>query len=124
MTVPDIGPVVAKSITSFFSQKHNREVVSKLLQAGIAWPKIKVKADAELPLKGRTIVVTGTLASMTRDEAKAAVQMLGGKASGSVSSKTDYVVVGENPGSKADKAESLGVEILDEGSFLKLLGKK
>jgi DNA ligase (NAD+) len=124
MTVPDIGPVVAKSITSFFSQKHNREVVSKLLQAGIVWPKIKVKADAELPLKGRTIVVTGTLASMTRDEAKAAVQMLGGKASGSVSSKTDYVVVGENPGSKADKAESLGVEILDEGSFLKLLGKK
>jgi DNA ligase (NAD+) len=124
MMVSDIGPVVAKSVTSFFKSRHNREVVNKLIKAGIKWPEITVKTDAELPLKGKTFVLTGTLANMTRDEAKAAVQALGGKASGSVSKKTDYVVVGENPGSKSDKAEALGVEILDQDAFLKLLGKQ
>ncbi|MGD8811301.1 MAG: NAD-dependent DNA ligase LigA [Thioalkalispiraceae bacterium] len=119
--IPDIGPAVSESILHFFAQAHNREVIEKLQAAGIHWPAIKVKSDAELPLKDQTFVVTGTLASMSRDEAKTALQALGAKVTGSVSKKTNYVVVGENPGSKADKAEALGVEMLDEQAFLKLL---
>ncbi len=120
MQVPDIGPVVAKSIVEFFKQTHNKDVISKLLKI-ISWPEVKVKAGTELPLQGKTFVLTGTLSSMTRDEAKAELQARGGKVTGSVSKKTDYVVVGENPGSKADKAESLGIEILDEAALRKLL---
>ncbi|HID49182.1 MAG TPA: NAD-dependent DNA ligase LigA, partial [Chromatiales bacterium] len=123
MAVPDIGPVVARSITGFFRQEHNRQIVSKLPEAGVTWPAIEIKPAAKLPLRGKTFVLTGTLSSMTRDAARAAIQALGGKASGSVSGKTDYVVVGENPGSKADKAEALGVEMLDEVAFLNLLKK-
>ena len=120
MQVPDIGPVVAKSIVEFFKQTHNKDVISKLLKI-ISWPEVKVKTGAELPLQDKTFVLTGTLSSMTRDEAKAQLQARGGKVTGSVSKKTDYVVVGENPGSKADKAESLGIEILDEAALRKLL---
>ncbi len=118
--MPDIGPVVAKSIVEFFKQTHNKDVISKLLKI-ISWPEVKVKTGAELPLQDKTFVLTGTLSSMTRDEAKAQLQARGGKVTGSVSKKTDYVVVGENPGSKADKAESLGIEILDEAALRKLL---
>ncbi|MGW8228156.1 MAG: NAD-dependent DNA ligase LigA, partial [Gammaproteobacteria bacterium] len=120
MAVPDVGPVVAKSIIEFFKQKHNKQVISKLAKA-INWPEVKVKPAEQLPLHGKTFVLTGTLSQMTRDEAKAALQALGGKVSGSVSKKTDYVVVGENPGSKAEKAEALGVEMLDEAGLKKLL---
>jgi len=120
MAVPDVGPVVAKSIIEFFKQKHNKDVINKLTKV-INWPDVKVKSTAELPLQGKTFVLTGTLSEMTRDEAKAALQELGGKVSGSVSKKTDYVVVGENPGSKAEKAEALGVEMLDEAGLKKLL---
>ena len=121
--VPDIGPIVARSIVTFFAQPHNREVIEKLLAAGLHWPDVEVKSAHELPLKGKTFVLTGTLTSMTRNEAKAALQALGAKVSGSVSKKTDYVVVGENPGSKAAKAEQLGVEILTESMLARLLGK-
>jgi len=121
MAVPDIGPVVADSIRRFFKQKHNREVINKLLKAGIEWPDIEVKSAEELPLQGKTFVLTGTLSSMSRDEAKAALMALGAKVTGSVSKKTDYVVVGEDPGSKADKAEQLGIEMLDETAFQKLI---
>jgi DNA ligase (NAD+) len=120
MAVPDVGPVVAKSIIEFFKQKHNKDVIRKLTKV-INWPEVKVKAATELPLHGRTFVLTGTLSDMTRDEAKAALQALGGKVSGSVSKKTDYVVIGENPGSKAEKAELLGIEMLDEKALQKLL---
>ena len=120
MAVPDVGPVVAKSIIEFFKQKHNQDVIGKLTKV-INWPEVKVKAATELPLLGKTFVLTGTLSHMTRDEAKAALQALGGKVTGSVSKKTDYVVVGENPGSKAEKAEALGVELLDESALQKLL---
>jgi DNA ligase (NAD+) len=120
MAVPDVGPIVAKSIIEFFKQKHNQNVIKKLTKV-ITWPKVKVKALKELPLHGKTFVLTGTLSEMTRDDAKAALQALGAKVTGSVSQKTDYVVVGENPGSKADKAESLGIEMLDEQGLQKLL---
>jgi len=120
INVPDVGPVVAKSIVEFFKQSHNQDVIGKLLKV-INWPEIKVKLAAELPLQGKTFVLTGTLSNMTRDEAKAELQALGAKVTGSVSNKTDYVVAGENPGSKADKAEKLGVEILDEAALQKLL---
>lgn len=121
MAVPDIGPIVAESILTFFKQQHNQEVIDKLIQAGVTWEDIEVKPAEELPLNGKTFVLTGTLEEMSRDEAKAALQALGAKVTGSVSKKTDYVVVGADPGSKADKAESLGVEILDEASFLDLI---
>jgi DNA ligase (NAD+) len=120
INVPDVGPVVAKSIIEFFKQSHNQDVITKLLKV-INWPEVQAKAATELPLQGKTFVITGTLSDMTRDEAKAELQALGGKVTGSVSSKTDYVVVGESPGSKADKAEKLGVEILDEAALQKLL---
>ncbi|MDZ7662720.1 NAD-dependent DNA ligase LigA [Thiohalophilus sp.] len=121
MAVPDIGPIVAESILTFFKQKHNQEVIDKLRRAGVTWEDIEVKPAEELPLNGKTFVLTGTLEEMSRDEARAALQALGARVTGSVSKKTDYVVVGADPGSKADKAESLGVEILDEGAFQKLI---
>jgi DNA ligase (NAD+) len=119
--VSDVGPVVAESIAHFFNEKHNTDIIKKLQKAGIHWQDIDVDLDKPQPLQGQTFVVTGTLSDMTRDEARQALESLGAKVTGSVSKKTDYVVVGENPGSKATKAEELGVEILDEGDFKKLL---
>ncbi len=121
LDVPDIGPIVAENLMTFFKQPHNLEVVEQLKSTGIHWPEIKKKSADELPLVGKTFVVTGTLESMGRNDAKAALQELGAKVAGSVSKKTDYVVVGENAGSKADKAAELGVSILDEEALLKLL---
>ncbi len=121
--VPDVGPVVAKHIVAFFHQKHNKEVIHKLIKAGIRWPKIERQVVAAgKALEGNTYVITGTLSAMGRDEAKERLQALGAKVSGSVSKKTTAVIVGENPGSKLTKAESLGVEVLDEEAFLALIG--
>jgi DNA ligase (NAD+) len=117
-----IGPAMAEDISSFFHEKHNREVIRALIKAGIHWPKpARVKKSSALA--GKTFVLTGGLSSMTRDEAKRKLQELGAKVSGSVSKKTDYVIVGEEPGSKADKARELGVTMLDEKEFIKLIGK-
>ena len=116
-----IGPAMADDISSFFHEKHNRAVIRDLLKAGIHWPK-PVKARKDSPLAGKTFVLTGGLAFMSRDEARRKLQALGAKVTDSVSKKTDYVVVGEDPGSKADKAEKLGITMLDEQAFLKLLG--
>lgn len=123
ISVEDVGPVVAESIAHFFHEPHNQTVINKLQQAGVHWQDIDVRSDHEQsrPLDGKTFVVTGTLSDMSRDEAKQALQALGAKVTGSVSKKTDYVVVGENPGSKAGKAEELGVTILDEAGFKRLL---
>ncbi|MDX1823803.1 MAG: NAD-dependent DNA ligase LigA [Thiohalomonadales bacterium] len=120
IAVPDVGPIVAKSIIEFFKEKHNQDVIKKLTRV-ISWPEVKVKPARELPLKGKTFVLTGTLSEMTRDDAKVTLQALGAKVTGSVSKNTDYVVVGENPGSKAEKAEALGIEMLDEKALQKLL---
>ena len=118
--VPDVGPVVAQEIAAFFRERHNCDVIDKLLAAGINWPPLPRRAE-RAPLAGKTFVLTGTLHSMTRDEAKERLQALGAKVAGSVSAKTDYVVVGEEAGSKRDKAEALGVALLEEEAFIALL---
>jgi len=120
MQVPDIGPVVARHIYTFFRQPHNREVIQSLLDAGIHWPDPAPRRD-DLPLAGKTYVLTGTLSSMTRDQAKAELMALGAKVTGSVSSKTTAVIAGANAGSKLAKAEKLGVPVLDEAGLLELL---
>ncbi|MBI5334790.1 MAG: NAD-dependent DNA ligase LigA [Burkholderiales bacterium] len=121
LQVGDVGPVVAQSIRTFFDQAHNREVVEQLRAAGIHWPEGEPSAVAQLPLAGLTFVLTGTLPTLTRDEAKERIEALGGKAAGSVSKKTHYVVAGEEAGSKLAKAQELGVTILDEAGLLALL---
>ena len=117
--VRDIGPVVANHIVHFFQQPHNRKVIEKLLAAGIRWPA--VKAGRHHPLAGRSYVLTGTLSGMTRDEARQRLQALGATVAGSVSKKTTAVVAGEKPGSKLAKAQTLGVPVLSEAEFMKLL---
>ncbi|SDY66202.1 NAD-dependent DNA ligase LigA [Nitrosomonas sp. Nm33] len=120
--VPDIGPVVAQSIADFFAEKHNREVIEQLRSCGVRWEESSEKVmQVSSLLHGKTFVLTGTLPSMTRDTVKEKIEHLGGKVTGSVSSKTDYVVAGVDPGSKYDKAVELGVTILDEAGLLKLL---
>ncbi|MDO8705853.1 MAG: NAD-dependent DNA ligase LigA [Sulfuricaulis sp.] len=116
-----IGPTMAEDIYSFFHEKHNRGVIRDLIKAGIYWPK-PARVKKSTALTGKTFVLTGGLSTMTRDEAKRRLQELGAKIAGSVSKKTDYVIVGEEPGSKADKARELGVTMLDEKEFLKMLG--
>jgi DNA ligase (NAD+) len=121
--VSGIGPNVAEEIHGFFHQKHNREVIRALRQAGVEPQRLVVSRKPQ-PLAGKTFVLTGTLAGMSRDAAKEKLIALGAKVAGSVSSKTDYVVVGEDPGSKADKARELGVAMLGEKEFLRLIGEK
>lgn len=120
--VPDVGAVVARNIVQFFAQPHNIEVVDMLL--GIMhWPNIEVKAEDEQPLIGLTYVLTGTLSQLNRNEAKALLQSLGAKVSGSVSAKTDYLVAGEKAGSKLTKAQELGVKVLTEDDLVALLNQ-
>jgi DNA ligase (NAD+) len=120
--VPDIGPVVAAHVHTFFQQKHNRDVIAALREVGVTWKDQQRKsAAAEGPLTGKTFVLTGSLDSMSRDEASDRIVALGGKVAGSVSKKTSYVVAGAEAGSKLAKAQELGVEVLDEKAFLKLI---
>jgi DNA ligase (NAD+) len=120
-TAPDIGPTVARHVFTFFRQPHNLEVLQGLLDAGIHWDAMPERIAAEaLPFAGKTFVITGTLDSLSREEAKALVHSLGGKAAGSVSAKTDFVVAGADPGSKLTKAQALGIPVLDEAAFLAL----
>jgi len=122
LEVPDVGPVVAEEIAAFFRQKHNRAVIAALRKAGVSWPASPKRApSAAQTLAAKTFVLTGTLDSMTRDQAKERITALGGKVTGSVSKKTDYVVAGSEPGSKLQDAERLGVEVLDEAAFLRLI---
>jgi DNA ligase (NAD+) len=120
--VPDVGPVVASRIRAFFDEEHNRQIIDQLIKLGLHWEETEPTArPTEGPCVGKVFVLTGTLSAMTRDEAKARIQALGGKVTGSVSKKTDYVVYGANAGSKLTKAQSLGIEVLDEASFEQLL---
>jgi len=124
MEAPDVGPVVAESIASFFRERHNREVVEQLRAAGVRWKEAAAtRAATAGPFTGKIVVITGTLATLTRDEAKERIEAAGGKVTGSVSKKTDYVVAGAEAGSKLDKAQELGVAVLDEEKFLQLLGQ-
>ena len=120
--VPDVGPVVAAAIARFFQEPHNRAVVQALRKAGVRWPD-EARAARAAPLAGKTFVLTGTLADMTREQATERILAAGGKVAGSVSRKTDYVVAGADPGSKYDKAISLGIAVLDEAGLLELLTK-
>jgi DNA ligase (NAD+) len=120
-SVADVGPVVAGSIFRFFREPHNVKVIKNLVSRGVHWKTGRRSAPASTSLSGKTFVLTGTLADMTREEAKQRIESCGGKVTGSVSRKTDYVVVGENPGSKLDKAQQLGITVLDEPALLELL---
>jgi DNA ligase (NAD+) len=124
LEVDDVGPVVAQSIRTFFDQPHNVEVVEQLRAAGVAWPERDGAAadSAPRPLGGKTLVLTGTLPTLSRDAAKDLIEAAGGKVAGSVSKKTDFVIAGSEAGSKLDKARELGVTVLDEDGLRALLG--
>jgi DNA ligase (NAD+) len=121
LEVDDVGPIVAKSIRTFFDQPHNREVVEQLRACGLTWEEGEPAARAPQPLSGKTFVITGTLPTLGRDEAKDLIEAAGGKVAGSVSKKTDYVVAGTEAGSKLAKAEALGVAVIDQAALLALL---
>ncbi len=122
--VRDVGPVVAASIARFFREPHNLDVVQQLRSLGVKWAEGAGEGAAERMLSGKTFVLTGTLPGLSRDEAKELIESRGGRVSGSVSKKTDYVVAGADPGSKYDKARELGITVLHEEELLKLVGKK
>ena len=121
--VPDVGPVVAAAILQFFRQPHNREVVEQLRSAGVTWKATEPAAAASSRIAGKVFVLTGTLPTLDREQAKEMIEAQGGKVSGSVSKKTDFVVAGADAGSKLVKAQELGVSVIDEAGLLQLLGK-
>ena len=118
--VPDIGPTVAKSISNFFGQRKSREVIESLIGLGVYWPKYNIKKSASGIFATKTFVLTGTLPSMSREEAKSIIEMNGGKVVGSVSKKTDYIVAGSDAGSKLTTAQELGITIISQEELLKL----
>ena len=122
LAVPDVGPIVAESIRDFFAEAHNQQVIDALMAAGFEWSENEGEGDSSpKPLAGKTFVLTGTLPTLGREDAKEMIESLGGKVAGSVSKKTDYVVAGAEAGSKLQKAESLGIAVLDEAQLLALL---
>ena len=124
LEVPDVGPVVAAHVRDFFAAPANRRIVERLIEAGMHWPEgppADRSAPPARPLEGVTVVLTGTLASMTREQAGAALQALGAKVSSAVSKRTHYVVAGAEPGSKLTRARKLGVPVLDESGLALLL---
>jgi DNA ligase (NAD+) len=125
-TVPDVGPIVAQSIVDFLAEPHNRQVIDALRAHGVMWQETQpaVATSASGKVSGKTFVLTGTLPSLSRDDAKALIETAGGKIIGSVSKKTDYVVVGEDAGSKLTKANELGIALLDEAGLIALLKEK
>jgi len=123
LEVSDVGPVVAQSIRTFFDQPHNREVVEQLRACGLHWAEGEPAERAAQPLSGKTFVLTGTFPTLSRDQAKDLLEAAGAKVAGSVSKKTDYVVAGAEAGSKLDKAQALGVAVLDEAGMMGLLGQ-
>jgi DNA ligase (NAD+) len=122
LEVRDVGPVLAQSICQFFAEPHNLEVVAQLRAAGVHWPEGAPRPKAAGKLAGLTFVLTGSLPTLTRDEAKELIERSGGKVAGSVSKKTSYVVAGADPGSKFDRATELGVPVLDEKGLKALAG--
>ena len=123
-SIPSIGPKISESIAAFFRQEGNRNIIDKLKKTGVKLEEEPPQAKAgDLPLAGKEFVITGKLASSTRSEAEAKVKALGGMAGSSVTKKTSYVVVGEDPGSKLEKARTMGITVLTEEEFLKMIGK-
>jgi DNA ligase (NAD+) len=124
LEVNDVGPIVAESILQFLSEPHNRDVIKSMQNLGVHWPETAGKQAASGVLLGKTLVLTGTLPNLSRDAAQALIEEAGGKVSGSVSKKTDYVVAGAEAGSKLEKAQDLNVTIIDEAGLLSLLATK
>ena len=122
--MPDVGVVVANHVFNFFAEASNREVIQQLLKEGVSWPAPVVVNAEEIdsPFAGKTVVLTGSLSQMSRDDAKARLVELGAKVAGSVSKKTDLVIAGEAAGSKLVKAQELGIAVIDEAEMLRLLG--
>jgi DNA ligase (NAD+) len=118
---PDVGPVVAGNILRFFAEAHNREVVSRLIDLGITWDEMPQVGDSDSQFSGKTVVITGTLSEMSRDQAKELLESLGARVTNSVSKKTDFVLTGENPGSKVEKAKKLGVTVISTTEFSKMV---
>jgi DNA ligase (NAD+) len=121
LMVNDIGPVVAESLVKYFHDENNQLLINSIIESGISWPALKEINAINSKLNNQTFVVTGTLNSFSRDEIKDLIEANGGKVSGSVSKKTSYVIVGDNPGSKADKANELGVPIITEINLMEML---
>lgn len=121
LTIKDVGPVMVENIRGFFQQKHNVGLINKLIRLGVHWPKEKIIIKSEIARK--TFVLTGSLKTLTRDEAKEKIERLGGKVSSNVSKNTDYLVAGKNPGDKYEKAKELNVSIIDEKIFLEFMEK-
>lgn len=121
LAINDVGPVVAESILEFFHVKENQQVLAALLASGVHWPQLVVVTADDNPFRNKTVVLTGTLQKYSRDDATALLQSLGAKVSGSVSKKTDFVIAGEEAGSKLTKAQELGVTVLNEEAFLQKL---
>jgi DNA ligase (NAD+) len=123
--VPDVGIVVATHTFNFFAEESNRDVIAQLLAEGVHWPApVVVKAEEiDSPFAGKTVVLTGSLSQLSRDDAKARLVALGAKVAGSVSKKTDLVIAGEAAGSKLAKAQELGIEVIDEAEMMRLLGE-
>jgi DNA ligase (NAD+) len=118
--VTDVGPEVSRHVHTFFRQSHNRAIIDRLLQAGIHWPAIEPTRNQQ-SLSGQTFVITGTLASLTREEAKQRIKALGGKVTTQVSGSTTHLIVGESPGSKLREAQNLDIPILSEQQFIDIL---
>ena len=122
LQVPDVGPIVAHSLHTFFAQPHNREVVQQLRAAGVTWPEGAVAAgQAVQTLAGLTFMLTGTLPTLSRDAAREMLEAAGAKVADSVSKKTSYVVAGEEAGSKLEKAQALGIAVIDEAAMRAML---
>jgi DNA ligase (NAD+) len=119
--IEGIGPIIAESVVRFFAAKRNAAEIAQLRKLGVTWEITEAAATPEGPLAGRTFVLTGTLAGMSRDEARRRITAAGGKVTASVSKQTDYVVAGESPGNKLEKAETLGVAVLDQAALEQLL---
>lgn len=125
LAVPDVGEIVAQSVIEFFSFEENRRMVARLLDSGVQPEEKDLSApQGEMPLTGKTVVVTGTLPTLSRNEAEDLIRKMGGTAAGSVSKKTSYVLAGEKAGSKLTKAQTLGIPVLDEEAFMRLIGKE
>ncbi len=124
--VPGIGPKIASSVVAYFGEERNRRVLEKLRHAGVCMEQEVTEGltPEEQPLAGKVFVLTGTLATISRSQAETRIKELGGSASSSMSGRTSYLVAGENPGSKLDRAQDLGVEVLTEDEFLEMLGQR
>ncbi|MBC7334014.1 MAG: NAD-dependent DNA ligase LigA, partial [Actinobacteria bacterium] len=122
--INEIGPRIAQSVVTFFQQKQNLEVIEKLRKAGVNFRSEVRKVEEKEEFKGKVFVLTGKLSSFTRDEATEIIERLGGRVTSSVSRSTDYVLVGEDPGSKLDAARRYGIRTINEEEFKKMIGMK